>query len=162
MANRAAARAGRISDVIGVYDADGTMASIELTIRGEPRVQNGWKVHHIGLKAPCVCDQNAREKIALRRAIVEALAADGLTTVPLFPSHKLLSVRLVFQLGTGVDNKDVDNMSKFLFDTLEDAIYANNKKIVQLEVVKQRNVVGRTIVMVEACPEGPEVIVIDD
>jgi Holliday junction resolvase RusA-like endonuclease len=128
---------------------NGSTGRVDFTILGEPRVQNGWRVRWRGVPFPRVYDPRAREKTLLRKEVKRALVEGGDDLPPpTFPIHLKLKVRIKFYAASG-HNKDLDNMTKFLLDALEGAIYADDKCIVEMHLSKEQSPQARTEVSVE-------------
>ena len=111
----------------------GDVDEVRFIIMDEPEAQNGYKLRWKGVKIPFCYDPMARKKMALKKAIVRALYDDGITTVPLF-EECYLQVEVEFYLP--LEKKDLDNMAKFLLDSMEGIIYPDDKRILKLVLSK--------------------------
>ena len=121
----------------------------DLTIMGEPRAQQGWRVRWRNLPFPRIFDPLAREKGKVWRMLQGALEEFGFAPwhVPLFRNAEELRVSICFFHSPG-HPKDLDNMAKFLLDSLEGAAYDNDKHIVDLHLVKSTLNSPKTIITI--------------
>ena len=144
-----------VIDNVIVGGTDQFTHSAAFTIFGEPVAQNGWSIRWRGLRVPIIFDPLARHKRALRQAIRDALTDvvdlhDG--NVLIAPSQALRLV-VTFHLGRYLGSKDLDNMAKFLLDSLEGVLYANDTFIVELMLVKKESLVPSTDVGIAVIAE---------
>ena len=123
----------QVEDFVTVASDGGAPNGISFTIPGEPIAQNGWKVRFRGLPFPVIFDPHSKAKKTLRKAIKQAMQEFD---APQFPHRNMLNVRVRFFLKRRYP-KDLDNMSKFLLDALEGAVYPNDDAIVLLIVSKK-------------------------
>ena len=121
-----------VDDIIFV-EADSKVKSIDFEINGEAIAQNGWKLAFRGRVKPYLFDPLKKEKTELRKMIDDAITSYGVKT-PIFTKADV-AVKICFGLAR-VSSKDLDNMAKFLLDTLEGAIYDDDKFIIDLHLKK--------------------------
>jgi Holliday junction resolvase RusA-like endonuclease len=123
-------------------------ARIDFLVLGEPKVHNGWKVKRRGIPYPRIYDPRAREKKALRSALKRAMADAGMPHPPAFPLVALRRVSVHYFYGAAHD-KDLDNMTKFLGDAMEGAIFPNDRCIKEMHLYNEESNLPKTIVSVE-------------
>ena len=123
-------------------------ARLDFCLIGEPFTQNGWKVKWRGLPIPIIYDPRSREKTALRRALKRAMVEANVPGTTFFPPAIRLSVR-IYYFQDGAHDKDLDNMTKFLGDAMEGAIYPDDKMIWHCVTEKEESIEPRTVVSVE-------------
>ena len=128
-------------------ERDDRTARIDFTVLGEPRVQNGWKVRWRGLRVPVIYDPCSRRKTDLRAAIRTAMLEGGLPDDTAFPAGQPLVLSVEYFYKTAY-KRDLDNMTKFLLDALEGAIFPDDNSIMKMELVKKRSAQPRTVVSV--------------
>ena len=112
--------------------------TISLEILQEPKAQQAYRPAVGRNGVPYLFDPSAREKAVLRNLISTALIRDiGLRRFPLFNAlgNETLKLDVTVHYHVSCD-KDVDNMCKFLFDTLQGVFYLNDKSIWELEAKK--------------------------
>ena len=145
-----AAQRNIVDFVMGV-DSSGLRRSVDLTILGDPQVQNGWKVKTLPSRRPIIYDPKSREKAAIRRDLkkeIEELQAG----CPLF-SDTRLTVIITYHVHGVATRKDLDNMSKFILDAMEGALYDNDKWIYELQTTKVSAALApKTIVSIRSLP----------
>ena len=136
----------QVQDVV-VANSNGGKKSLSMTILGDPPAQNGWKAKLNGSGRIIMYDEKSTEKRRLRFALMKEL--QQLTeSVPLFSSTKL-KMNVLYQLGGVVTRKDIDNMTKYLLDALEAALYDNDKWIVELNTKKISAGTPATVLSIE-------------
>ena len=69
-----------------------------------------------------------------QKAIAEALRDIGIMNIPIFQGTHL-KVKCVF--GVKRDNKDIDNLLKFILDVLQEIVYENDKCVTKIEMEKK-------------------------
>lgn len=136
-----------INDMV-VARRNGDIDSMHFEIQGPALTQNGWKVRTRAVGNPFVYDPMASRKGRLREAIRRSLSGPDQDAF-LFQAGVRLKVRVVYHLTPAeLFRKDVDNMSKFLFDAMQKAIYANDSSIFQADLEKVESPTPRTLVFV--------------
>ena len=131
-----------------VLETRGAAAKLfELVIEGEAIAQNGWKMAFRGRRTPYIFDPLSKEKKTLKKKIKEAIQPYNVVT-PLF-KNTFLKVQVSFFLKRAT-SKDLDNMAKFLLDSLEGAAYDNDKHIVDLHLVKSTLNSPKTIITISS------------
>jgi hypothetical protein len=126
-------------------------ARLDFCVEGEPKVQNGWKVAWKGLPFPRIYAPRAREKNALRAALKRAMAEVLGPRPPhrtFFPPLAPLIVSIRY-FQDGAHDKDLDNMTKFLNDAMERAIFPDDKYIMEMHLYKDVALHPRTVVSIE-------------
>ena len=121
---------------------------VNLAFGGEPIAQQSnrtralWKHRRV-----VVYDPNKRAKQQLKSAIKKALGGIGVSTFPLFPEGK---VSLKCALSVERDNKDMDNVMKFIMDCLSKVVYHNDSQVDKISAKKtQAEMMGETVVIVK-------------
>ena len=122
--------------------------TVDFTIPGDPKTQNGWKVRTTRQGRPIVYDEKSREKKALRMAIIKEFG-DLNEPAPFFTETRLV-VNIAYHIEGEPNRKDVDNMTKFLLDAMELAAYDNDKWIYDLHVTKCSSATPKTVVSIKA------------
>ena len=109
---------------------------VSFTVFGKPPIQNGWKLawKQMGRRPPVIYDAKKGEKAMLRNLLKAAIRGFGRYQCPLF-RKQTLSVSVVFGLRD-IASKDVDNLSKFLLDAMEGAIFDDDKFVYSLHASK--------------------------
>lgn len=132
-----------IENFLSSWADDDMKPRVDFTILGEPGVQNGWKIRWKGLRFPRIYDPRSRDKASLRIALREEMLEE------IFPPNTPLKVTVSYYQSGGVREKDLDNMSKFLFDALEGALYPDDRCIKEMHAFVYESHLPRTIVSVE-------------
>ena len=131
-----------------VVSADPKGICISFSIPGEPLSQNGWKFHqHIG-QPPIMCDPMGRKKKAPCAKIKEEL---DMVQVPIpafgVSSAQVLKVSIACHFPTAM-RKDLDNVTKFLLDAMEEPMHCNDKCIFELHLFKADKAMVNTLATV--------------
>ena len=134
----------RVDDVM--VSTGGGTSTIELTIVGEPVAQNGWKLRFRNCSRPFLYDPLRNEKHKLCKEIKAKMMELGESEIPFFKNTRL-QVSIITHFHTAT-RKDLDNMSKFLQDAMEGALYDDDKWIFRLAVEKHETTSPRTVVSV--------------
>lgn len=108
-----------------------TTTTLSLSVLGEAVSQPRARVRRSDVR---IWDPADKKKLAFKRVIREALAGVGATSFPLFENDMKLKVTATFHVFNA--RKDVDNLVKFLLDSMEDIVY-NNDNMVYLVVAKK-------------------------
>ena len=131
----------QVVDVVATGNNINTCEDIHLTILGEPHAQNGWKIWLADCHQPVVYDPCSKGKRQLRKAIAKAIDQHLGWSIPanlsVFPDNCQLRLVVVYRLRN-IGSKDLDNMSKFLFDALEGIIYKDDAQIVKATLEKKQ------------------------
>ena len=111
--------------------------SVSFRISGEPVVQNGWSFWSRNRSMPVVYDVKQRHKKKLRKAIEEALqiAMGGGVTLPFFDNNDHLGIVVAYGVKR-YGQKNLDNLSKFLFDAMEGVVFRDNAAIGNTRLTK--------------------------
>ena len=72
---------------------------------------------------------NSKNKTAYQRRILSAFQRKYRGAVPMFPAHEELYARIYFFTSDGV-NVDSDNISKPIWDAVNNVVYDDDRKIV--------------------------------
>jgi Holliday junction resolvase RusA-like endonuclease len=134
--------------------SNNTITTASLCVLGPPISQGRIKCHRNAVSGRLVVfDPTHDEKFAFKRVVRTALVGVG-ATLPLFDNGVKLKVTATFYVADV--RKDVDNLLKFLLDSLESVIYNNDKMIYTVVATKitTNNNFERTEFMVENISEG--------
>lgn len=113
---------------------NGPPNEVSLVFGGEPIAQQRnrtrvlWKQRRV-----VVYDPNKRVKAQLKAAIKRALVGVGVNTFPLFPEEKV-AFKCTFYVGR--NNKDTDNMMKFIMDCLSKVVYHDDLQVFDISAKK--------------------------
>jgi Holliday junction resolvase RusA-like endonuclease len=132
----------KVKDFVASWNGDDPR--IDFVILGEPPAQNGFRIRTRGLPFPRIYDPLASEKRQLRNEVRRVLAEHGFDHTPVFPDGTRVKV-LAHYCYRPNRKKDLDNMSKFLLDALEMAVYADDDDIFDMHVTKERSENPRTM-----------------
>lgn len=110
------------------------------TIWGSPLAQNGWKLAWKGRTRPTVYDAFQVKKSQLRASIRSALTDLSHSVFPVFWDCTI-RIRLTFHLHNA-NEKDLDNMMKYVFDAMQEVLYINDSLIMVAEVQKKQTLYG--------------------
>lgn len=126
----------KVEDVVLAWNQTmGSPDEVSLTIKGPPGVQNGWKMAHRGMRSkPVIYDPRKAMKSTLRSAIRNALRQLGERVFPFFRDGPL-KMCIIFGMNN-ILSKDIDNMAKFLLDSLQGALYSNDRFVVSTLISK--------------------------
>ena len=115
---------------------NGPPNEVSLVFGGEPIAQQRnrtrvlWKQRRV-----VVHDPNKRVKAQLKAAIERALVGVGVNTFPPFPEGKV-SFKCTFYFGR--NNKDTDNMMKFIMGCLSKVVCHDDLQVCEISVKKYR------------------------
>jgi Holliday junction resolvase RusA-like endonuclease len=133
------------ADALVMSDTHGAIL-LDLEVQGEPRVQERARVL-LKNSVPRIYDPSARLKADFSRAVEQALISIGLSDFPLFMVQPL-KVSVVFNVANM--GKDIDNLLKFVMDTLQKLVYNNDRSVHFIECVKHHSPAdGSTSIKVE-------------
>jgi Holliday junction resolvase RusA-like endonuclease len=97
-----------------------------------------------GLTFPRIYDPLASEKRQIHNEVTKVLAEHGFDHTHVFADGTRVKV-LAHYCYRPDRKKDLDNMSKFLLDALEMAMYADDDDIFDMHVTKERSANPRTM-----------------
>ena len=120
-----------------VSDVNGN-ANYIITIEGDPVAQERHRSTISKNGKVRVFNPIKRKKLLHQKAIGEALRDLGFWNIPLYPRGTKLKAKCLFMLRR--DNKDVDNLLKFILDVLQEIVYDNDKSVVKIEMEKRMGV----------------------
>jgi Holliday junction resolvase RusA-like endonuclease len=126
-----------VEDVIAMeYHGNQTVKfDVVGNLQAQERPRMVWK----GTRFPRFCDPSSKAKTIWRKALKKALDDIDLGSVlPLFGAEgqqQPIQVELSF-FWPHPDQKDLDNMVKFVLDAYEGLLYGNDKKIYQITAKK--------------------------
>jgi Holliday junction resolvase RusA-like endonuclease len=113
--------------------------TLSFGVLAQPQVQQRPKMKWRGLSVPRLYDPSAKEKKAWRKALKVALNELGIDAAsPIFTANgqqQPIQVELTF-FWPHPEQKDLDNMVKFVLDAYEGLLYGNDKKIYEIQAKK--------------------------
>jgi Holliday junction resolvase RusA-like endonuclease len=121
----------QVNDVVAMQGQGQWTLSFEII--AEPQAQQRPRLRWRGIRIPRLYDPSANAKRTWKMALKEALReldihADAMPVFGEAGGVEPIHVNLVF-MWSQPDQKDLDNMIKFVLDAYEGLLYTNDKKI---------------------------------
>ena len=130
---------------------------VRLDIKGEPKSQETYRPAVTRTGVPFLYDPSTGDKNRLRTLIREAMVHDigfNQSNFPVFRpiGKECLKIKISIKYYVST-SKDVDNMCKFLFDSMQHVMYDNDKCIykVTAEKIDVTHGQGKTVLFLTYC-----------
>jgi Holliday junction resolvase RusA-like endonuclease len=127
----------QVNDVLAMQGQGQWTHSFEII--AEPQAQERTRLKWRGIRIPRLYDPSTNAKRTWKRALKEALRELDIHAdeMPVFGEADVepIHVNLVF-MWSQPDQKDLDNMIKFVLDAYEGLLYTNDKKIYSITSTK--------------------------
>ena len=117
--------------------AGGPPQAVNIDIKGEPRVQERTRFSRRG-GISRLYDPSSALKTQFRDAVRDSLTDLGISGFPLYGGQgddTTIQITVVFPITNMA--KDIDNLLKFVLDTLQTVIYANDRLVMKVVAEKR-------------------------